>query len=455
MLRYFSRDHSDFVYIYPVKNAMQHSLKPLKILNASAGSGKTFNLVKEYIQLLLSEEHVTTRFAHIIAMTFTNKAALEMKSRIIQALDELSFPDKYKKKSDDYALLIGDALGINPEEVHKRAQIVLKNILHRYEDFHVMTIDKFNLKLIRSFSRDLNLPNDFEIILNETEVIERVVDSMMAQLGQKELEKLTQLVFAYAKDNIEEGQKWDFRRDLIKFASILQKENYFTIVEKLMVSDFSSETLETLKFERARMVDHFVGKCQTIHQLFLTENISSDELPGGSATYNPIVKLKEYPSIPKDLFTDAFIAKCESEPPAKKRFPFELRQALLNLHNEWSKVIASFTGLNLFIKNFYNMALLQFMAKQLETVRKDEQLIRISEFNKLISDLVKNEDAPFIYERLGTRFHHFLLDEFQDTSHLQWLNMVPLFHESISQGNNNLIVGDPKQSIYRFKNGVA
>jgi superfamily I DNA/RNA helicase len=101
------------------------------------------------------------------------------------------------------------------------------------------------------------------------------------------------------------------------------------------------------------------------------------------------------------------------------------------------------------------MALLQFMAKQLDTVRKDEQLIRISEFNKLISELVKNEEAPFIYERLGTRFHHFLLDEFQDTSHLQWLNMVPLLHESISQGNKNLIVGDPKQSIYRFKNGLA
>ncbi len=428
---------------------------PFKILNASAGSGKTFNLVKEYICLLLGESYKSNRFANIIAMTFTNKAAFEMKSRIVQALDELSFPDKYKRKSDEYALLIGNELGVDPEEIHVRAQLVLKNILHRYEDFHVMTIDKFNLKLIRSFSRDLNLPNDFEIILNENEVIERVVDTIISQLGQADLKNLTDLVFAYAKDNIEEGLKWDFRKDLIQFASILQKENYFAIVEQLMESDFSSEALNSLKFERKRMTDHFVGKCQIVYQLFLSENIESNELPGASVTYKVISNLNAIAVIPKGLFTDAFIKFCSNEAPAKKRFPSNLQEKLLDLQKEWEKSIKEYTSISLYIKNFYNMALLQFMAKQLDTVRKDEQLIRISEFNKLISDLVKNEEAPFIYERLGIRFHHFLLDEFQDTSHLQWLNMVPLLHESISQGNKNLIVGDPKQSIYRFKNGLA
>ena len=431
------------------------SEKPFKILNASAGSGKTFNLVKEYIQLLLCDKNNVNRFANIIAMTFTNKAALEMKSRIIQALDELSFPDKYTEKSEEYALIIADELEINTTEVHLRAQIVLKNILHRYEDFHVMTIDKFNLRLIRSFSRDLNLPNDFEIILNESEVIESVVDTMMSQLGQTDLEKLTHLVFSYAKENIEEGEKWDFRKNLIQFASILQKENYFTIVEKLMESDFSKEMLNQLKFDKKRMEDHFITKCQSIFNLYQSENINEKDLPGGSRTSTPIIKLSTYKTIPKELFTTTFISICENDVPAKKVFPSNLKQELLVLHKEWEIILTDFTSISLYIKNFYNMALLQFMAKQLDTVRKDEQLIRISEFNKLISELVKNEEAPFIYERLGTRFHHFLLDEFQDTSHLQWLNMVPLLHESISQGNKNLIVGDPKQSIYRFKNGLA
>jgi ATP-dependent exoDNAse (exonuclease V) beta subunit len=429
--------------------------KPLKIVNASAGSGKTFNLVKEYIQLLLGEENPGNRFSHIIAMTFTNKAALEMKSRIIQGLDELSFPEKYKDRSKNYAVVIGQGIGIDPELVHRRAKIVLQNILHRYEDFHVMTIDKFNLRLIRSFSRDLNLPNDFEIILNENEVIERVVDNMLNQLGRKDLEKLTQLVFSYARNNVEEGEKWDFRRDLIQFASILQKENYFSVVEQLMEMDFSREELSSLNRERTRLKDHFISQCQVTFTLFLKEDIRSDQLPGGSRTYNPIQKLATLQTIPKELFTKAFIANCQQDPNDKKKFPVELRTALLALQDRWDAMIVPYTTLHLFIKNFYNMALLQFMALQLESVRKEEQLIRISEFNKLISELVNNEEAPFIYERLGNRFHHFLLDEFQDTSHLQWINMVPLFHESIAAGNLNLIVGDPKQSIYRFKNGVA
>ena len=429
--------------------------KPLKILNASAGSGKTFNLVKEYIVLLLSEKNNATRFSNIIAMTFTNKAALEMKSRIIQALDELSFPSKYKQKSDEYALLISGEIGINPEEVHTRAQIVLKTILHRYEDFHVMTIDKFNLKLIRSFSRDLNLPNDFEIILNETEVIEKVVDSMMNQLGQKDLEKLTQLVFSYAKENIEAGEKWDFRQNLIKFAEILKKENYFELVEELLEADFSNVTYKSLKFEKDRLNDIFIGKCQQVYQSYVNLNLIEKDLPGGSRTSGPITKLSSYAEIPNELFTEAFIRTCNDETPSNKTFPEELKKELVSLFNEWKSSLPSYTSLSLYLKNFHNMALLQFMGKQLQDIRKDEQLIRISEFNKLISELVKNEDAPFIYERLGTRFQHFLLDEFQDTSHLQWLNMVPLIHESISQDHKNLIVGDPKQSIYRFKNGVA
>jgi len=429
--------------------------KPLKILNASAGSGKTFNLVKEYIVLLLSEKIVTTRFANIIAMTFTNKAAIEMKSRIVQALDELSFPDKYGENSDNYALIISEEIGINPLEVHTRAQKVLKNILHQYEDFHVMTIDKFNLKLIRSFSRDLNLPNDFEIILNESEVIEKVVDSMMSQLGQKDLSKLTDLVFTYAKENIEAGEKWDFRQNLIKFASILQKENYFELVEELLESDFSNESYRSLKFEKDRLNDLFANKCQLVYKSYLSEGIDDKDFPGASNTSKAIQKLNTISEIPSTLFTDSFIKYCTEDTPSKKIFPENLKQSLLELQKDWQIAIASYTSLKLYLKNFHNMALLQFMGKQLQDIRQDEQLIRISEFNKLISELVKNEDAPFIYERLGTRFQHFLLDEFQDTSHLQWLNMVPLIHESISQENKNLIVGDPKQSIYRFKNGVA
>ena len=157
--------------------------KPFKILNASAGSGKTYNLVKEYIKLLILDEHHSTRFAQIIAMTFTNMASLEMKNRIIEGLDELSFPDAHGHSSANYANQIGEEVGIDGKEVHKRALKVLQELLHRYEDFHVLTIDKFNLRLIRSFSRDLNLPADFEVVLNEKLVVEQVVDLLLSNMG--------------------------------------------------------------------------------------------------------------------------------------------------------------------------------------------------------------------------------------------------------------------------------
>jgi ATP-dependent exoDNAse (exonuclease V) beta subunit len=431
-------------------------IQPFKILNASAGSGKTYNLVKEYILLLIHDEKDYTRFSRIIAMTFTNKAALEMKTRIIKALDLLSYPDIYKEKSSDYAIELGQELGINPEEVHVRAQRVLLNILHRYEDFFVMTIDKFNLKLIRSFSRDLDLPNDFEVILNETEVIEQVVDLLLNELGKETIKELTRTVFEYAKNNLDEGEKWNFKDQLVDFGKILTKERDQSQIEKLLKMDFSIDRHKELRAKLKSELAVFIDECKSVYRLYESLGLVIGELPGASRTSGAIEKLASITDIPsKDLFSPSFLTSASTDPPKGKIFPAELQTALIRLNEKYLLIKPLYFIQKLFLKNYYNMAMLQFMAKSLDAVKKDEQLIRISEFNKLISDLVRSEEAPFIYERLGTRFQHFLLDEFQDTSRLQWLNMVPLVHESISNLNKNLIVGDPKQSIYRFKNGVA
>lgn len=430
--------------------------KSLQVLNASAGSGKTYSLVKEYVKLLIAEKGNPLRFSQIIAMTFTNKAALEMKTRIIQALDELSHPEIYLNKSNEYAIEIGNELGIDPEEVHTRCRIVLKNILHRYEDFYVMTIDKFNLKLIRSFSRDLDLPNDFDVILNESEVIEQVVDLLLNQLGKENVQMLTKMVLEYAKNNLDEGERWNFRDQLIEFGKVLGSEKDQRLLTKLLALDFSSARQKELRAEYDQLQDRFLHAAKKTYHNYCEQISNPNDLPGKGNTIRPIERLSEYTSFPeKELFTPAFLRTCDAEPPKGKYFPASLRNELITLNEFYLELTAKAFAISSFLKNFYNMALLQYMAISLDSIKKDEQLIRISEFNKLISELVRNEDAPFIYERLGTRFHHFLLDEFQDTSRLQWLNMVPLVHESLSNTNRNFIVGDPKQSIYRFKNGVA
>ncbi|MGB0914820.1 MAG: UvrD-helicase domain-containing protein [Crocinitomicaceae bacterium] len=431
--------------------------KPLKILNASAGSGKTYHLVKAYIQLLISEEKTGSSFANVIAMTFTNKAALEMKERIIAALDQISSPKTYKNKALQLTTDIADDLGINNIEVQDRCRRVLGNILHQYEEFHVMTIDKFNLRLIKSFGRDLDLPNDFEVVLDETEIIEKIVDDILNQLGEEGSEALNKLILSYAKANIDEGNQWNFRRNLVEFGTILRNEKNNKIIEQLMEMDFSTEQFGQLINARKKIDSKFLALALEIKKEVDSTGLNSDLLPGKSATYNAIKKVLGYDKFHNNavLFTPTFLKNLEVELKPTQDYPQEIKEKIYDLISFWEDKLNEYASLELFLKNFFNMALLQFMAASLKKVRKDEQLIRISEFNALISELIQNENTPFIYERLGNKFHHFLLDEFQDTSRLQWLNLVPLVKESMSQNHENLIVGDPKQSIYRFKNGIA
>lgn len=426
---------------------------PLTILNASAGSGKTYSLVKTYILLLLSDQEHPSKFSEIIAMTFTNKAALEMKTRIIQQLDILCNSKQFGAKSIEYAEMIAQELTIPTEDVHQRARAVLNAILHRYEEFHVMTIDKFNLRLIRSFSLDLDIPNDFEIILNEDLTIEQVVDNLLSQLG-KEAE-ITQLILSYSRSKVEEDEKWNIRQSLINFAKVLKSERNFGFVATLSETEFSVAEYNELKRERNEINSQFIEKCKNAYAYFLTFGLASDDLTGGKNSFNPIMKLNEYTSIPDVLFTSSFLENCDKEPGKGKNYPVELRQALLQLHEQFELVLEPYSIYNKYIKNYFNMALLKYISEALVQLRQDERMIRISEFNQMISELVVHDEAPFIYERLGNRYKHFMLDEFQDTSRLQWLNMTPLIHESLGSNNKNLIVGDPKQSIYRFKNGVA
>jgi ATP-dependent exoDNAse (exonuclease V) beta subunit len=431
--------------------------KPLKILNASAGSGKTYHLVKEYIKLLIKTEDKIRSFTNVIAMTFTNKAALEMKERIITALDQLGSPDFFDNQSKDLSDKLSMELQLDSSLVQIRCKRALQLILHQYEDFHIMTMDKFNLRLIKSFGRDLDIQGDFEVILDERELIEKIVDDILNRLGMEGSEELNELVFSYAKTNIDEGSQWNFRRNLVAFGAILKKEKNNLIVDKLLSMEFSLLKFKSLRAEQVKIDGLFAKQSEQLLKVLDLEQLEQDQLPGKSRTMNAINKLAAYTSFPitDSLTSDSFMNYLDEGLKPGQIYPNSVKREIIALMGIWENKISEYAARELFMKNFFNMALLQLMAAALKKARKDDQLIRISEFNTLISDLLQDESAPFIYERLGTKFKHFLLDEFQDTSHLQWLNLIPLIHESLGQNHMNLIVGDPKQSIYRFKNGVA
>lgn len=443
---------TDFDYFYFM---IQTSEKPLQILSASAGSGKTYRLVLTYLELLFVSEKAEP-FSHIVAMTFTNKAALEMKTRIIAALEIMSFPQQFDKSERKYEDILCAKLEISPATLEKKAKTILLKILHRYEDFKVLTIDKFNLRLIRSFAKELDLPADFEVIIKEDEVLENVVDQLLNDVGTEEHQQITKLVLTYAKVKLEEGEKWNFRNDLIDFLGILKSEKHQETIEKLTLYEFTDgdfqslqKAIKALRNEYNSELTAFLTYLNTIDFWNRTSEVSN-----GSKTMTAVIKLQYLAKNEIGILSDAAVKHLVEGSKSKQALdgvPEKTTQ-----FNEASTRISLELDLLLSIRNnYHNMWLLQLLAVRLEAMRKNDSLIRISEFNRLIGQLVQNEEAPFLYERLGNRYDHYLLDEFQDTSRMQWLNLVPLVHEGIAKMNLNFIVGDPKQSIYRFKNGIA
>ena len=432
--------------------------KPLLILNASAGSGKTYNLVYQYLKILLQTEHSFQDFRHILAMTFTNKAANEMKERVLNALDNMSRSTLAEPVQDALSIFekLELDLTIDRQTLIHRAKKSLRSLLHNYEDFHVMTIDKFNLKLIRNFSRDLDLPGQFDVEMNTDRLVEKLVDNLLNKIGEHEAEELTDLVFSFAKSNLDDGEKWDVKQILVEFAKILTKESVLPKIEKITSKKYEVAEFSNLNSRRKWLSDELSRKAKGVYAIVLNQGMDSERVPYKSTAFNQLVKLKNGSSFfGKNPISPSYFTALVGEQKKGHFTPVEFQEALTAFVHFHQSHVKEFQVIHLLVKNFHSMALLKFMSNFLEEIKQQDQIIQISEFNKLISDLIQQSHAPYIYERIGTRFKHYLLDEFQDTSRMQWLNLIPLVEESLSHNQLNFIVGDPKQSIYRFRNGVA
>jgi ATP-dependent exoDNAse (exonuclease V) beta subunit len=434
---------------------------PLKILSASAGSGKTFSLVQSYLALTIGENANPKSFSKIIAMTFTNKAAWEMKARIIEALDYLAFPNRADSKETKKALNLlvetKKTVGLTDSEIQRKSKIALSEILHHYEDFHVMTIDKFSLRLIRTFSRDLDLSDDFEIVLDQRELLEQVVDELLSKIGKEGEEQVTKLTLDYAKSNLAEGDKWNFRSNLIDFAKVLTVENDQVYIEELIKKPFTSEAYFALKNEIESLNNSYSEKANELFNYFQNLNTESKDYPqGNTGIYGWLGKLKDS-NLENQKDINSYVQKTLTGENVNEKHNVDagLVSRTIEFLSFKSKCLDRYFLLKKLRKNFYNLALLKHISHELNLFKERQNVIGIYEFSRKIADLLSKENAPYIYERLGTRFQHYLLDEFQDTSRLQWLNLIPLVHDSISNGYENLIVGDPKQAIYRFRNGLV
>ncbi|NIJ54047.1 UvrD-helicase domain-containing protein [Dyadobacter arcticus] len=445
-----------------------------KVYSSSAGSGKTYTLTKEYLKLALSSNS-ETYFKHILAVTFTNAAANEMKDRILLMLRtfsafEIDKPNSMLKDvvNELYPDTIEDANLFREacRLIADRAQVLFRQILHRYSDFSVMTIDKFTQRLISSFTDELGIPFIFETQL-DGDLLDEAVDRLLARIGQEGEEILTEIVERYYRENAEDGKSWGALPMQIRETSgtLLSEQSYLQMkrVEDLKMEDWIAIRGQMSAFVRERealILRHSKNALELIQSTFLAEKDFHQSGRGIYGYFRDRAEGKKfwtepnsyvYKTIGEGVWYGAKTALLIRDEIEKVRTDLEnYFHQIENIRLVETEKVTLYSQLQ---RHIYHLSLLGEIRKEFDALLKQNNQVHISDFNRKIVEIVAREPVPFIFERLGERYNHILVDEFQDTSKLQFANLLPLIENSLSGGFFNLIVGDAKQSIYRFRGG--
>ena len=440
---------------------------------ASAGSGKTYTLVKEYIALALNYELGSSMaYRHILAITFTNKAAAEMKERIIKTLKELSQEDYTNISIGGKELIIAlkkhEKLNLIKQlddlTKRKRSQNVLSEILHSYSDFAIGTIDSFMHKIVRTFAFDLKIPMNFELEMDADKLLTQAIDLLLAQIGSDET--LTKALIEYTESKTDEEKNWRIEKDLKDFAKNLMTEDGNFHLEKLKqlnVEEFF-KIKDTIQAEIKTFEAFISNSGKKALKVINDAGIEHSKFPGGANgigkyfTYLAESRIeKAIPSATIQKHFDSnnwYAGKASAE---DKDSIDSIKDALSIIYNDALIYIESnlkeIKLFKLINNNIYSLAVLNEIDKLLNEYKAENNILHISEFNKLIAKIVLNEPVPFIYERLGEKYNNYLIDEFQDTSVLQFQNLLPLIDNSLASGHFTMLVGDGKQAIYRWRGG--
>ena len=427
------------------------------IYDASAGSGKTYALVKEYLKIILVAPK-NDAYRNILAITFTNKAVHEMKSRIVGNLSEFA-KDEPSKKAQDLMQDLAAETQLSIIQIKTKSRQIIKHIIHNYAAFDISTIDKFTHKVIRAFAHDLGLPMTFEVTLDTENLLIEAVDAIIAQAGEDET--LTKLLIDFTMEKTDDDKSWDISREILETGRLVLNENNrneITHFQDKSISEFVeikkklAEACKVLEKENTEFAENAL-------QLIEKNGIDQKSFSGG---YFPkhLQSIQEGKFNPKNKTyhesEDIKINKTAKDSAIIENIIPELLQILGTVYKNFEKR----DFYKAFLKNITPLSLLNTVSNELAKIQEEQNVLSISEFNAIIHREIQNQPAPFIYERLGERYRHFFIDEFQDTSEMQWQNLVPLIDNATSseidgEKGTLMIVGDPKQSIYRWRGGKA
>lgn len=443
---------SRFIQLYLL--GMQ-SKTQLHLYPASAGSGKTYQLVTSYLKMALAEEK-SPQHSFILASTFTKKAAGEMKERVIKFLSEMAFSPN---ENEAYVKEIKAHLGVDTEELQKRAMLLLTDILHYYSFFSLLTLDSFSLRMLRSFAEEIGLPRSFAVEMDDRELKEQIIDQLFDEAAsddniRKAMIQWIKMQADAKKSVVVENSIRDLMREVFQ-ESALEANNALKKVPQKEILKIISERakyLEILEGQRKEI-------CQKAIETLKSSELVAEDFKGKSRSsmkiFQDIVDGKKQclSATQKKFFeSDEWYTKgSDKEPLIVATMP-----RLKEVYNELNSWEEQHYNKLVMLKNSNATNALLILSKTILSLKeewsKKRGLLPIFDFVPQFYQLMQAENADFVYEKIGQRFSTFMLDEFQDTSEKQWGILYPLIENALAQGGEAIVVGDVKQSIYRFRN---
>lgn len=429
----------------------------LTIYRASAGSGKTYRLTQDYIHLLFDPKKERAH-RHILAVTFTNKATDEMKTRILKELHALS-----QGMDSDYREGLMAAFRLSEEAVNVRAKHILTTILHDYSSFSISTIDRFFQQVIRSFARDIGVHGGYNLELDNTATLEQSVDNLFLDLAKDENKQLLQWLTSYAEERIEQSENWNIRRNIMELGKEIFKESYqhkaADTNQKLHEREFLTNYRKSLRELKIGFETKVKQTATDAMNIMARNGLTHDDFAYKTTnTLEKLVKGKFEISNRFISFADSVIHCYTKSKPQDVKSAIE-RAYNNGLQNCFQQIVdlltvdvVRYNSAVLVLKHINTLGILSDLAVQIKKLTDEQHIMLISDSNMLLNKIIDNSDSPFVYEKTGITIDNFMIDEFQDTSVLQWKNFYPLVANSLSAGKFNLVVGDVKQSIYRWRN---
>src|SRR5574344_1142786 len=438
-------------------------MKNLTVYRASAGSGKTFTLALEYIKLLVENPQ---SFRQTLAVTFTNKATEEMKMRILSDLYGIS---KGLKNSDTLLEKIKESTEFSEKQIRDRAWLSLQLLIHNYNYFRVETIDAFFQTVLRNLAKELDLSANLKIELNDAQVEQQAVDELIESLDETSL--LLYWILDYIHENIEDDKSWNVISQIKNFGLNIfkdyYKKNQNQLSQILDQKDFFKNYTQKLRSIRSKAKSQLAELADNFFDTLESNGFSVDDFSRkSSGPCGYFIKLKSGDFVDDEKIFNKTAQEAASTPEKwvvkKLARPGEpiydlvcdtLMQMLNNAENTRIKQAKLYKSADLTLRHLSQLRLLGCIGDKVTELNNEVNRFMLSNTQTLLSSMIEDSDSPFIFEKIGTQLENIMIDEFQDTSTVQWENFKVLLKETMSREGKNLIVGDVKQSIYRWRSG--